>query len=212
MAFSSLLHLPRLTVIHHGLTEISSRPLPRANSVVSTFAFIGRLVTSKGVRVLLEATRILRQRGFHFRVRIIGDGPDRAELEGLVRDFWLEDTFLFLGYISSDNLEENLKDTCAIVMPSLAGEVFGLVAAENMQRGRLVIASDIGALCEVLGAAGLTFITGDATSLANCMQRVLESPSLAEKLGEKARKHILENFRESAMIHSHLKIYKDVGG
>ncbi len=122
---SSLLHLPSLTTIHHGLTEISPLPLPRVNSAVSTFVFMGRLVTSKGVRILLEATRILKQRGFQFRVRIIGDGPDRAELEILVSDCRLQDTFFFLGYVSSENLEKNLTDTCAIVMPSLAGEVFG---------------------------------------------------------------------------------------
>ena len=208
---SSLLRLPKVTTVHHGLIEISPQPLSRVTSTVSTFAFIGRLVTCKGVRILLEASRILSQRNFHFRVRIIGDGPDRVVLERLVRDFRLQDIFLFLGYVSSENLEANLADTCAIVMPSLAGEVFGLVAAENMLRGRLVIASDIGAFCEVLGAAGLTFTTGDAASLADCMQRVLESPRLAEELGEKARKQILENFRESAMVQSHVKIYNEVG-
>jgi glycogen synthase len=207
---SSLLQLRKMMTIHHGLAEVSMQRFVRTKSPVATFAFIGRLVTCKGIRILLEASRILKQRGFQLRIRIVGDGPDRAELERLVRHLRLQDTITFLGQVSSDSLELHLSESCAVVMPSLAGEVFGLVAAESMQRGLPVIASDIGALCEVLGPAGLTFRAGDATSLANCMQRLIECPGFAEELGQEARKRVFENFRQSAMVESHVEVYNEV--
>jgi glycosyltransferase involved in cell wall biosynthesis len=205
---ASLLRLPRMVTVHHGLTQISSPPLVcNARSPV-TFAFLGRLVTTKGARVLLEAARVLKERGFSsFRIKIVGDGPERMRLEELVRDFQLQNIVAFLGYIPNEGFEESLKDACTIVMPSLAGEVFGLVAAENMQRGRLVVASNIGALREVVGNAGLTFPPGDANALANCMQRVLDDPSLAERLGEEARKRVSETFREQSMVEQHASVY-----
>ena len=72
-------------------------------------------------------------------------------------------------------------------MPSLGGEVFGLVAAENMMRGKLVIVSDIGAMREVVGETGLVFRTGDAQDLATCMKRTIDEPELASSLGYSAR-------------------------
>jgi glycogen synthase len=208
---ASYLQLPRLTIVHHGLVAISPPSIVRVSSSVPTFAFLGRLVTTKGARLLIEAAHILRKRGFQFRIRIIGAGPARPDLERLVRDFRLEDILTFLGHVPSEHLEENLTDANAIVVPSLAGEVFGLVAAENMQRGRVVIASDIGALREVVGPAGLCFAAGNATALADCMQRVLESPNLAEELGNKARNRILEQFSQAVMVESHVRIYCEAG-
>ena len=67
-------------------------------------------------------------------------------------------------------------------MPSLGGEVFGLVAAEN-RWGRCVIASDIGALAEVLGDAGMKFPTGDAEGLARCMEKYYCRASARRKDG-----------------------------
>ena len=52
-------------------------------------------------------------------------------------------------------------------MPSL-GEIFGLVALENMLRKKVMIVSEIGSLTEVIGDTGLTFPAGDATALAGC--------------------------------------------
>jgi glycosyltransferase involved in cell wall biosynthesis len=204
---ASLARLPRMITIHHGLTEISPHPLERVDSVVRTFGFLGRLVTTKGARVLIEAASILRLRGCSFQVKIVGDGPDRRALEELVGDLKLKTVVQFMGYLPNDGVEENLQNCCAIIMPSLAGEVFGLVAAEVMQRGGIVIASDVGALREVIGTGGLTFPTGNSAALADCMQRVIDSPGLEKQLGALAQQRIRENFSAQAMIERHFMVY-----
>jgi glycosyltransferase involved in cell wall biosynthesis len=94
-------------------------------------------------------------------------------------------------------------------MPSLGGEVFGLVASENMLRSKLLIASDLGALQEVIGETGLTFPAGNSTALAQRMQQVIAQPGLPETLGARARARALRLFGQESMIQRHIQVYRE---
>jgi glycosyltransferase involved in cell wall biosynthesis len=203
-----LLQLPRVTAIPHGLEFLNSntrRELPSGRPV---FAFLGRLVTTKGVRLLFDAARILRVQGRSFELLIIGDGPERAALEQFVRDSKFEIQVRFAGRLDGEQLEAALARAYALVVPSLGGEVFGLVAAENMARGLPVVASDLGAFTEVVGDAGLTFRTGDAADLAASLARLLDDPSLATSLGHRARQRAIDFCNRERMLHSHARVYR----
>jgi glycosyltransferase involved in cell wall biosynthesis len=208
----SLLQLSRSETIHHGLPLREFPPPRRITSTKLIFVFVGRLVSTKGVRILIKAAGLLKAKHREFQVRIIGDGPEGPELETLVRDLGIRSYVQFLGYVPEERLEESLEDATAVVMPSLGGEVFGLVAAENMQRGRLVIASDIGALSEVLGDAGRMFATGDAEDLARCMEGIIVNPSLSEKIGQDAVGRVAQSFAANQMVSKHLRVYREIGG
>jgi glycogen(starch) synthase len=203
-----LLDLPRLATIPHGLEAAPAidRTVPRPDSPV--IAFMGRLVTTKGVLFLLKAAKILQEQGRHFTLLIIGDGPERATLEQFVRDSQLETKVRFAGRLGGEQLEGSFARACTVVVPSLGGEVFGLVVAENMLRGLPVVASDLGAFVEVLGGTGLTFHTGDAAQLASTLGRLLDDPSAAARLGQQARQRALDFFNLDSMIDSHAEIYR----
>jgi glycogen(starch) synthase len=206
----SLLQLNRAKTILHGLPPREPPPESHVTSKVPTFVFLGRLVSTKGVRVLIEAAGLLKVKHREFQLRIIGDGSERQGLEKLVGDLGIQGHVRFLGYVPAEQLNQSLGDATAVVMPSLGGEVFGLVAAENMQRGRLVIVSDIGALAEVVGDSGLKFPPGDADALARCMETVITNPSLAEALGQKASHRIAQSFALDQMAKEHLRVYKEL--
>jgi glycosyltransferase involved in cell wall biosynthesis len=95
-------------------------------------------------------------------------------------------------------------------MPSVWEETAGLAAIEQMMRGRLVIASKIGGLAEVVDEAGLTFPAGDAQALADCMLTVLQGPSIIESVGRTARDRALRFFRRERMIEDHAHVYREV--
>jgi phosphatidylinositol alpha-mannosyltransferase len=99
-----------------------------------------------------------------------------------------------------------------MIMPSLAGEVFGLVAAENMLRGKLVIVSDLGSLKEVVGDAGLVFRNGDSADLADKMKRVVDDPGLVATLGNRALNRARTAFDLDTMVERHIEIYRSVLG
>lgn len=203
-----LLEVPRIRAIPHGLNAGPAIHRTASSSGTPLIAFMGRLVTTKGVILLLKAAKILQQRGRHFALLIIGDGPERAALEHLVRDSHLQEKVRFAGGLDSDQLEATLTQASAVVVPSIGGEVFGMVVAENMLRGLPVVASDLGAFVEVLGGAGLTFRTADVADLASALARLLDDLFSASRLGQQARQRALQSFSLSGMIESHARVYR----
>jgi glycogen(starch) synthase len=201
-----VLLLNRGTTIHHGILD-NGETTTDHTPLIPTFTFVGRLVSTKGAHVLLSAARFLAGCGATYRLKIVGDGPDRQKLEKLVKDYQLQDCVEFLGYCTPDTLEETLKQTTALVVPSLAGEVFGLVVLENMLRRKCLIVSDIPPLREVIGDAGLLFPAGDAQALASCMRQILNVPSLASSMGAAARARAVQVFPLEKMIHGHVSAY-----
>jgi glycosyltransferase involved in cell wall biosynthesis len=202
-----LMQLPRVIPIPHGLQDPLSPPVPAQAADPPVIAFIGRLVTTKGVATLIAAAGILRRAQKRFKVLIMGDGPQRATLEALVQAEKLGGLVNFTGRISADELRATLAGVCIVVVPSLGGEVFGLVVAENMLRGIPVVASDLGAFVEVLGNTGLTFETGNAEALAVQLLRLLDDPALRESLGRQARQHAESFCDMQRMLAAHQRVY-----
>lgn len=204
---STVLRLPRTTTIVHGVCLPVRHQPTQDFASPPTFVFLGRLVSTKGAEILLAAADKLKDQGYAFRVKIVGDGPDRDLLRKRASRAGLEGWIEFLGYLSDEGVEKVIAGAVAVVMPSVAGEVFGLVAAENMLRGKLVIASDIGALREIVGDAGMLFPPGDDVGLASCMRMVLENVPGAIALGEKASQRATRLFDEKIMLRRHFSLY-----
>ena len=204
-----LLHLRNATSIPHGLaasTSSTKSPSPHPPKII----FQGRLVSTKGVRVLLEAAAILHSSNRSFELVVIGDGPERSDLEELAQRMQLSTCVRFTGRLGRSELEFNFATDSIVVVPSLGGEVFGLVVAENMLRGLPVVASDLGAFIEVLGDAGLTFRVGDASNLAHQLSRLMDDSALGLNLGIRARRRILQCYPLSEMIDAHARLYRRV--
>jgi glycogen synthase len=206
-----LLKLPRVVAIPHGIAPLA--PVQDANArgtARPVITFQGRIVTTKGVGVLFEAAGLLRQQNHDFELRIIGDGPERTAAEQLsLREYW-KGRVRFLGRLTGAELEAALAGSSVIVVPSLGGEVFGLVVAENMMRGLPVITSDLGAFVEVVGDGALTFRTGDAAELARQLARVLDDRALAADLARRGRERAMAFCDLSRMVEAHAEIYREV--
>lgn len=198
------LRLPRASVLYYGVPALRDPESYALSSSPLWFAYVGRLVSLKGLPVLVEAACRLKKQGYQFGLRFVGDGPERGALEKLVEDCGLRDQTFFAGNATGEVLRDLVRDVTAVVMPSTWEETAGLAAIEQMMRGRLVIASNIGGLGEVVGEAGLRFPPGDAGALAECMKRVLDNPELARLLGNKARQRALSLFLQDRMVENHL--------
>jgi glycosyltransferase involved in cell wall biosynthesis len=200
--------LPHTQVVYHGIEEplpIPDRSLPFQKLYI---AYVGRLVPEKGLPVLLEAGKILNAEGYDFEIRIIGDGSERPKLEEFIQREKLEPFTSIKGFLTGDAFAHALRDVSVVVMPSTWEETAGLAAIEQMMRGRLVIAADIGGLTEVLGDTGLKFAPGDTISLAGCLRTVIKNPAFIDSFGEKARSRALRLFQRSRMITEHAQIFR----
>jgi glycosyltransferase involved in cell wall biosynthesis len=199
---SERIALPRTVVIPNGVP--TSQPLteivcPWRDGTIR-FAYIGRLVTEKGINVLIDAARILRDRGCQFEVLIIGDGPERQALETQAASLQLAGRVEFLGFLSGNYLQQALSCVSAVIMPSICEDAAPFSALEQMMQGRLIIGSKIGGLAEEIGEAGLTFIAGSAPGLADQMQRVIQQPELIPILGRQAFERALKGYTLERMI------------
>jgi glycogen synthase len=200
--------LRRTSVVYYGIED----PLPSRSASVSSqklcIAYVGRLVPEKGIPVLLEAAKTLQTEGHEFEVRLIGDGSERPKLENIIHTEELESCTTITGFLTGHSFASALEDVDVVVMPSSWEETAGLAAIEQMMRGRLVIAADIGGLTEVLGDSGLKFAPGNAGSLADCLRSVIKNPALIGLYGEKARSRALQLFQRSTMLTEHAQIYR----
>src|SRR5215470_7875212 len=201
--------LPRSLVIHYGVEpgDLTKR-LPTQERITSAgicFGYVGRMVAEKGIPSLLRATRILKDQGHRFAERLVGDGPERSKLEAIISAERLESYVRSTGYLSGKDLDDAMRDIDVVVMPSICEETAGLAAIEQMMRGRLVIASNIGGLAEVVADAGLRCTPGSPEALAECMASVLQDPLLIDSLGAQARERALKLFARKRMIEEHAR-------
>jgi glycosyltransferase involved in cell wall biosynthesis len=174
------------------------------------FAYVGRLVAEKGLPVLLEAAHILQREGHKFTLLLIGDGPQRPQLEAIIGRIGVGNFVQITGFLQGAAFAETLDDVRVVVMPSVWEETAGLAAIEQMMRGRLVIASDIGGLGEIVGDAGLKCPPGDVHALADCMRAVLLNRLIIDSYGRKARERALRLFIWKRMIDEHSVLYREV--
>jgi glycogen(starch) synthase len=207
-----LVQLPHVVTVPHGIDQSMVPVTPSLPANPPVIAFLGRLVTTKGVRVLLDAACLLRSEKRNFDLLIVGDGPERSALEELARDPQLHGIARFTGRLSPDELASWLGAVSMVVIPSLGGEVFGLAVAESMMRGLPVVASDLGAFVEVLGGTGVTFEAGNPASLAKQLARLLDDPTLRRSLGARARLRATEFCGFQRLIEAHAGIYREVHG
>ncbi len=144
--------------------------------------YAGRLAQHKGVDVLLRAIA----RTDRLTLRVAGEGPERASLAALAADLRIDDRVEFLGAVTQDDLPGFYRSVDVLAVPSLTTpgwiEQFGRVAVEAMACGVPVVASDSGALSDVVSGAGLLVPPGDAVALAFALERVVDDPELAAHL------------------------------
>lgn len=206
---SNRVSMPNSRTIYHGLPK----PAPCLKSVANTgvgitFGYIGRLVAEKGLASLLEAAGKLAAEGLAFKLKIIGDGPLRPALSARAVQLGLEDKIVWTGVVQPEKIEEESRDIDVLILPSIWEETAGLVAIEQMLRGRAVIAAAIGGLAEIVGVAALTFPQGDVVALAQVMRRCCDDPAHTAAISAAGRVRAESEFKVERMVDEHLALYR----
>lgn len=140
--------------------------------------YVGRLEAHKGVDVLIEAVG----RDDRLHLEVAGAGPLDDELHRLALKSPASDRVTFVGSVTQDDLPDFYRGLDVLAVPSLTTpgwiEQFGRVAVEAMACGVPVVASDSGALPDVVGGAGVLVPPGDIDALARELVRVGTEPGV----------------------------------
>jgi len=146
---------------------------------------------------------------------IVGDGPERSSIEGLVGRLSLTGRVTIQGYAAHDDLPELYRSFDAVVVPSLETsgwiEQFGRVAVEAMASGCAVVASDSGSLPEVIGTAGVLVPPGDETALVGALKAFRDDPAERQRLGT-AGVARAAFFSWPAVAARHASLYAEMAG
>jgi glycosyltransferase involved in cell wall biosynthesis len=145
-----------------------------------------------------------------FEARIAGDGPHREASMSLAASLGLGPEALFIGLLSADELLAELRRADVVAVPTVQDEIGQYVAFEAMACECAVVASDIGALPEHVGDAGLLFPPGDDHALAERLRLLDRDRELLRRLGRLGRERVLVEFDADVTGRRYEELFKDV--
>ena len=172
-----------------------------------TIVFVGRLVSDKGVDLLLHALKLLQRDGFSPDLTIVGSGPEETSLRKLSADLGLDRQVTFAGQQSGNALAQTLNRHRVLAVPSRWAEPFGVVALEGIACGCVVVGSQDGGLKEAIGPCGLTFENGKVDELAAQLRRLINEPETRANLLKNAPEH-LPKFYSDAIAAAYLRVMR----
>lgn len=190
--------------IYHGLDTAKFTPVDRNSHTDGrpVILSIGRFVEKKGFPYLVEACRILRDRGHSFHCRIVGQPDEQSDpVTQMIADANLGEWITIQGGVTQEELRQIYHESTIFALPCFVvdnGDRDGIpnVLAEAMATALPVVSTKISGIPEIVsdGENGLLVGQKDAIALANALERLLMNPSLRVELGDAARATIIDLF------------------
>ncbi|HEY8559740.1 MAG TPA: glycosyltransferase family 4 protein [Pyrinomonadaceae bacterium] len=180
------------------------REVPEVFEVVC----IGRLVSVKAQHVLIEAIHELKKRNRRVRLRLIGDGPDRADLERFVAASELTEQVIFEGWRNQQQILELYRHADVFALASFAeGVPVALMEAMAMQIP--CVATRITGIPELIrdGIDGLLVAPSSVEELTDAIERLIEDTELRREIGKAGRKRVKEKYELARNVKRLAHIY-----
>ncbi|HEY8085481.1 MAG TPA: glycosyltransferase [Methylophilaceae bacterium] len=188
----------KIQIVHCGLEpsfyNVSPQPLPQSLSKPPRMVCVGRLCEQKGQLLLVKAAHMLAEKDIAFEIVLAGDGEMRAEIEHLIDLYALRSHITITGWISSDQVREQLLQARALVLPSFA-EGLPVVIMEALAFKRPVLTTYVAGIPELVrnGECGWLIPAGDVVELAKAMEQLLATPlSQLQEMGEAGYRRVTE--------------------
>jgi glycosyltransferase involved in cell wall biosynthesis len=179
-----------------------------------TLLCVGRLAPAKGQRILLEAAHRLAERGRDFRLVLVGNGPDAADLQAAATTLGLHDKVIFTGALNQAAVLQWYARADAFVLPSFA-EGVPVVLMEAMACGIPCITTRITGIPELIeaGRDGLLVTPSDIDALAEQIASLMDDPNLRARLAVAGRAQVMAHYnlqrnveRLAACFRRHLNV------
>lgn len=161
--------------------------------------FAGLLMGSKGAHTLIEALIQLQQHGISVQASLAGDSFQNGyceQLEEWLIQHKLDGSVQFVGQLERKALARFYALHHVGVFPSIHPEAFGIVAAEMMASGLVVVSSGVGGAGEIIedGRTGLVFQAGNSQDLTRCLMQLVGDNTLLNDLREAGQREAQERF------------------
>ena len=195
----------KVLIVPNAVSDEFLQPLPDSTKLRTALGIapdenvvgeVSTLVPHEGIGTLLEATKLLRERGLPVRALIVGDGPERAALQRQAAALGLGEAAIFTGRVPAAKVREYHALLDVFVVPRTPDRVCQLVTplkpVEAMASGLCVVTSELRALAEIIkpDVTGALTMPQDPVALADSLELLLCSPDIRRKLGDNAREWV----------------------
>lgn len=188
-------------LVHHGIAPERFPPPTEPAAGPTCVLSVGRLIEKKGFGILLRAAALARADGAQFVLEIVGDGPEREDIERLAAGLGLREVVILHGRLTQDELLPIYARAHAFVLASVVagdGDRDGIpnVLLEAMAMGVPVLATTAGGIPELVQheVTGLLSQPGDVADLADQLQRIVYDEDLRARVRQAAREKVLAQF------------------
>ncbi|MFN7292250.1 MAG: exopolysaccharide biosynthesis GT4 family glycosyltransferase EpsE [Pirellula sp.] len=174
----------------------------------------GRLHRGKGHQDVIRAVAMIHESGQPVHLTILGEGPERENLQQLIKDLRAETLVTLAGSVSEIQVRDTLAASHLFVLGS-HDEAIGVATMEAMAMGLPVVVTDVGGVKELVrdGVDGWLTSPQDTESMASIIQEVLKDSEETKRFSESAEKRIHEQFtsdRSATLIKENLSMKSQV--
>lgn len=182
----------QVRILPNGIPDVKQYP-KRASNHIPQILFLSNLIESKGVLVLLDACRILMEKGYVFHCVFVGGESkeiDKTRFEEEVTKRNLNKSVNYLGKKYGEEKSRIISASDLLAFPTFyENETFGLVLLEAMQQATAVVTTDEGGIPDIVEnhKSGLITKKNNPEDLAAKIEEILQNPDFAKKLGENGK-------------------------
>ncbi len=192
----------KIHIVHCGLSPEEFSPADKiVKDDVPELLFVAQLEERKGAPFLIEACRLLSLQGFKFQCHIIGDGPQRAQLQKLISDYGIADQVKLLGALPQEDVRSFLESADIFILPCITadnGDMDGIPVSlmEAMAMEIPVISTRVSGIPELIndGESGILVEQKDPEALCQAIGQLVSDPGLSDQLAFHGRQKIVEDF------------------
>lgn len=206
----------KITVIHNGVEMPDCTSDKVSASRIRNEFFIredekvvgavGSLHPRKGHCYLIEA---ISKSNSNIKLMIVGEGALKTELKRLSEELGIKDRVIFTGYRRDTN--DLISSMDIVVHPSIE-EGFGIAILEAMALGKIVVATDVGGIPEIInnGETGILVPCANADILAKTLSFLIKKPDLSKAISEKGKKSVERHFSIVKMVRGYENLYRNL--
>lgn len=208
----------KCTVVPVGVnpTDFEFRPRRLASGQRLRILTVARLDPLKGIRYGIEAVDALRKEGVDVTYTIIGEGPERPELEDLIRRRGLEDIVQLVGSLKWDRIPGEYARHHVFLLPGIISptggrESQGKVLIEAQASGMPVVATAVGGIPEAVApGAGRLVPQKDSVALARAIMTLLDDRDRWEEMGRRGRAYVEARFDTGRLTEETVERYREI--
>ena len=188
---------------------ISPKNLNALDREVTTIGIVGRLVPIKNHKFAIEVVERLLKKGNNIKLKIIGDGELKEELNAFIQKRQLNDHIQITGWVL--DVVEIYKEIDILILTS-KNEGTPVTIIEANASGLPVVATNVGGVADIIkdGENGFLVEPGDIDTFTERLERLVKDVSLRKAMGEKGLKVVSEKYRQERLINDIKNLYDEI--